>query len=60
MSAEYREKLTSISFGQARRHEPKVVKDELGNTTTEHWDDSVDVTIAAPHLRIHNSVSEER
>ncbi len=40
----------------------KATTDELGNTTTEHAtrDDRIDVTIHAPHVRVHATQVEER
>jgi hypothetical protein len=61
VSESYREKLRSISFGSVdRREKKKVVKDELGNVTTEHWNDRVDVTINAPRLKVSTRTQEER
>ena len=58
MSESYKEKLQSINFGLPKRRSPKVVKDELGNVTTEHWNDRVDVNIHAPTL-VRTSSSQE-
>jgi hypothetical protein len=46
----FKEKLRTLSFSRPSARGPKVTTDELGHTTTEHWDDRVDVTISAPHV----------
>lgn len=58
--ASFKEKLASINIGLSKRREPKKVKDELGNTTTHHWDDRVDVKINAPALVRTSSTQEVR
>lgn len=61
---EQREKFKSIRIGtgvnmpkpkygvRADGERTKAVTDELGNTTTEHTDGRVDVTIKAPQVRL--------
>lgn len=56
----FKEKLASINFGLSKRREPKRVNDELGNVTTHHWDDRVDVKINAPALVRTTSTEEVR
>lgn len=41
-------------------HRYKAYIDELGNTVTERHGDRQDVTIRAPHIRQHTTVTEER
>jgi hypothetical protein len=70
-----RDKLLSVGYLARGRTRDRVVEgrrddgvrvkattDELGNTTTEHAsrDDRVDVHIAAPHLRVRGTLTEER
>jgi len=46
MNSEFKEKLQSLGFFPSeRKHRKKETTDELGNTTLEHWDDTVDVTV---------------
>lgn len=61
---EQREKLRSIRIGTGKNmpkpvygkrpdgERTKAVTDELGNTTTEHTDGRVDVTIRAPKIEL--------
>lgn len=56
--SEYRDKLRSLAFSSALRETPRVTTDELGHTTTEHWNDRVDVTINAPTLCISSQLEE--
>lgn len=56
----FKEKIRSLHFGRPDRRGPKVTKDELGNVTTEHWNDRVDVTINAPHIKVKSTTNEER
>jgi hypothetical protein len=44
--------------GKGRRW--RATTDELGNTVTERHGDRQDVTIRAPHIRQHTTVTEER
>jgi hypothetical protein len=41
-------------------HRFKATTDEIGNTVTERHGDRQDVTIRAPHIRQHTTVTEER
>lgn len=56
----FKEKLRSISFGSQRHRQPQAKTDELGNTTTEHFDGRVDVTINARPVRLKVGNQEER
>lgn len=59
---DFKEKIRSINFGQARHRKPKVTTDVHDNHSvdvTEHWHDRQDVTVKPSTVRYKISRSEE-
>ena len=61
MSAEFKEKIRSINFGMPARRKPKAttdVHDSHTVTTTEHWNDRVDVNAKLSTVKVKGPKAE--
>jgi hypothetical protein len=50
---DFKDKIKTISFAQAKNQQAKVTKDVHDNhvvEVTEHWEDRVDVNVLAPSI----------
>lgn len=56
---EFKTKIRSINFGQAKNRKPKVTVTDTGSAvakTTEHWDERVDQEITPNTIRLKTEV----